>query len=439
MKKLLAALVLLSLLLFAGVKVLIWFQVNAMLNNIKQVMVTQTALDWGWIASDLGGSVTISDLQVTPFFLKDTLLIEQIHVRFDGSLDLLGAAMQGNGLKMPPQYEVEIAGGHLPLSNRTFLSLQPNDPRYREVGPLAVYSCGDISQVTGKELLAMGYNELEFALNYAYSAPDALVRVRGQMDGVLELDASAKLGAGGAVDFSKGLLVEVLPMIRNLQTTIKDAGFFRRLSFLCGRLHGLSQHEYLQAAVNEWDEKLKHAGIVTGQGIRDTLLAYADAGVSMTVTLAPTPGAMKIFSSLFAEDAMPMSAATIISTFPSLGLHLASGTAGAAPMDIRFDQEPFGLFMMTRTELSAYLEEQAKANAKPPAAVELPGYKIINFAEIEKYPAEKIQVEVLTGKIYTGILTAVSETSIEVTEYLPGGSFAYRILNEDVFQVSIWR
>lgn len=83
------------------------------------------------------------------------------------------------------------------------------------------------------------------------------------------------------------MLPGILPLIRNMETTLQDTGYFRHLSFLCGRLHGLSQAEYLRAAVDEWAAKLSHAGINVGSGVSASLLQYADTGSPLTVTLAP--------------------------------------------------------------------------------------------------------------------------------------------------------
>lgn len=438
MKKLLVILILFFVLVFCGLKILVWYQVNTALNGIKQSLVSVAIMDWGWISSEVDGQVVIHDLKVTPFALKDSVLVDRVHLRFAASYELVLASIKANGLVFPENYEIDFIDGHLPLANKTLKALQPNDPRYSEISLFSLYSCGDIRQLTGRELLAMGYDELNFTIHVAYSATDDMVRTRGELDGMFEFDVAAKLSSG-PVDVSKGVLAAGLPAIRNVQAELKDTGYFRRLSFLCGRLHGLSQSEYIGAALDEWVARLDDAGIRVGKSVRAVITQYADAGATMSLALAPTTSSMKLFASLFDDEAPAISADTIIGSFPSLGLHLSSGADGAAPMDITFDRDSLGLFVMTAPQLAAYHEAQALAAIVPPPVEVPPGYKLIDFGEVGKYLGQKIRVEILSGKKYEGKLTKVGEFGIEVTEHIEGGSFAYPVVNEDVFQVMVWK
>ncbi len=438
MKKLIALLVVFSLFLFAGLKVLVWYQVNASMTALKDALAKEAIVDWGWIASDLSGTVTISDIHITPFFLKDTLRVDRIQLRFGAPQELLWSSIKSNGLVLPHEYEVEVVGGHLPLANKTLAALVPSDSRYREVSLLSLYGCGEISQVTGRELLSMGYDQIGFSVNYSYSAMDGMFQARGQLEELFEFDLAAKLLPDPLV-LDKGMLPGILPLIRNMETTLQDTGYFRRLSFLCGRLHGLSQAEYLRAAVDEWAAKLSHAGINVGSGVSASLLQYADTGSPLTVTLAPMPGTMKLFASLFDDNEPRMSADTIISAFPSLGLHLSTGTAGAMAADIRFDKTQLELFLMTEIEKATYLEALAAEAKKVVPVVEVKGYKPIEISTMAEYLEQKIQVEVVSGKLYEGVLSKVAEKGIVVTQYLGGGSFAYPIANEEIALVRVWK
>lgn len=193
MKKLIALLVVFSLFLFAGLKVLVWYQVNASMTALKDALAKEAIVDWGWIASDLSGTVTISDIHITPFFLKDTLRVDRIQLRFGAPQELLWSSIKSNGLVLPHEYEVEVVGGHLPLANKTLAALVPSDSRYREVSLLSLYGCGEISQVTGRELLSMGYDQIGFSVNYSYSAMDGMFQARGQLEELFEFDLAAKL------------------------------------------------------------------------------------------------------------------------------------------------------------------------------------------------------------------------------------------------------
>lgn len=438
MKKLIVLLILFSLLLFAGLKVLVWYQTNASMTALKDALAKDAIIDWGWIASDLTGTVTISDISITPFYLKDTLRVESIQLRFAAPQELLWSSIKANGLVLPSEYEVAILGGHLPLANKTLTALIPSDTRYREVSLLSLYSCGDISQVTGRELLSMGYDEISFSASYNYSAMDGMFQARGQLEELFEFDLAAKLQPD-PLTLGKGVMAGILPLIRNMETTLQDTGYFRRLSFLCGRLHGLSQAEYLRAAVDEWVAKLSHAGIKIGSGVSASILQYADTGSPLTVTLAPMPGTMKLFASLFDDNEPRMSADTILSAFPSLGLHLSTGTAGAMAADISFDKKQLELFLMTETEKATYLEAIAAEANKVVPVIEVKGYKLIDIATMADNLEQKIQVEVVGGKLYEGVLSKVAERGIVVTQYLGGGSFAYPIANEEIAQVRVWK
>lgn len=439
MKKLLATIAIFALLFFAGSKVLVWFQVTSALNGLKQDLSASAIIDWGWISSSYDGTIAVDNLEITPFFLKDTLFFERVVVDLGSPLDLFISSMKGKGLVMPSFYSLSFEGGSLPLTNNTFSSFRSDDERYRNMGLFSLHGCGDIQQLTGRELLAMGFDSVKTSFDLNYSAEDGMVSIKGELREMLDFDIIAKL-LPGSVDLSKGVMLGLTPLFKNLQIEVQDGGYYRRLSFLCGRLNGLSQSEYVQAALEEWGAKLGAKGIVVNRLVHDVFKAYADDGKALTLTLAPTSGAMKLFTSLLDDDVPPLSAQTIISSYPSLGVHLSSDSGDAMPVELLFDESLLSLFVMDAIQLREYHEALAiqEAIRNRPVLVEK-SFKAVSFDEAESLKGQKIQVEVLSGKKYLGILTQIGESGIEVTEYLEGGSFAYSITNEEVFQIRAWR
>ena len=67
------------------------------------------------------------------------------------------------------------------------------------------------------------------------------------------------------------------------------------------------------------------------------------------------------------------------------------------------------------------------------------GFYKTEYAQLPDYLESKVNIELLDGKSYQGMLKSANERQVEVTLLIAGGSVDYSIKVEKIDYVQVWR
>ncbi|PIE42913.1 MAG: hypothetical protein CSA50_07755 [Gammaproteobacteria bacterium] len=439
MKRILSVLLvcmLLAPLLFKG---LVWFQVRTQLQDAKKAFEPYGLLQWDGIYSTFDGKIGVADLAITPFLLKDTVVIESLEADF-GSLEaVFKAALPMLQSKYPDALTFSLKQARVDLSETTFAALKPDNEHLASISPARIYACGSVKQLTGRELKAMGFETIEYngILTYQFSPTDG----RLDIDAFVEAEnmGQASLAAEFAYSnryVSPAQLFKALTL-KSVFVQLKDLGYYRRLAFLCGRLNNLTQTEYIAAALKQWNDNLLRSGIAVDPGLIASLNEYMALGAELRLTVEPKNGLFASFQASQSADREDMLdlAEVIARLRPSYAL----GSDSPRLLIVQFDLSRLEPVLLGQGESARRRKvKQERQSAKTVTVIEN-RFVPLRISLLDQNIGKKVRVTSLQGKIYQGELTDVLANKIVVTNVIGGGSFSFPVNRESIRFVEVMK
>ncbi|PID43339.1 MAG: hypothetical protein CSA52_02200 [Gammaproteobacteria bacterium] len=427
--------ILLIPLLFKG---LLWFQVTTQLKETRKAFEPYGLLEWGGIYSTFDGKIGVSDFAVTPFQLKDSVMVESLEVDFGSLEELLKAALPMLEGKYPDSLTFLVKQARLVLSDSSLAALKTDNERLANISPARIHACGDVKMLSGRELRAMGFDAVEYnaMLSYQLHSADGRLDVVGLVEalGMGEYSVKARLAyPGGYVSLGQLLSDST---VKALSVQMKDLGYYRRLAFLCGRLNHLSQSEYIAASLREWEKNLLQSGISIAPGFIASLNEYMAMGEKLELMVRPENGLFAPFLSAGDKDGAIVDLETVIG-----GLRPAYALASGPyrPLTVRIDKARWKRVLIDPAELERRRkEERSKGSANSQVVIERK-FVPVQIGSLNRHSGKKVRVTDLQGKVYQGVLAEVLENKIVVTIMMDGGSFSFPVNRESIRLVEIMK
>ncbi len=436
MKRILVFIVVLAISLPVIFKVVVWGGVYLQLKQAKQAFTPYGVIDWRGIYSSFDGKIGVEGLSVTPFQLKETLQIDLVEADFKGLNLMVEAMVPVLSDVYPDSLTFNIHGARMALNDASLGILQPDNKRLTDISLSRIYACGDIKLLTGRELKAMGYESIEYdgMLAYHLDPVASKLAVTSQIEAVGMGQAKADFLFSFGGSFSPVKLLGDAASLKKVSISLKDLGYYRRLAFLCGRLTNLSQSEYIQAALSEWQNTLAHSGIVIPSGFVSALNEYMALGAQLDIQIEPRQRILQLI-----QDAKDSSGKLVRPDSIVAGLNPSFGLSWGQlqPLVIQFNEKRLTHALLTEGEIQEKVRKVKEAlAAQPEIRIE---YRYIDksIAQLPEFVGRQVKLFLVDGKVHEGEMGAMTEEQVEIVEKLNSGSFAFPIRLELVERVQV--
>ncbi len=434
MKKLFLGILFATVAIVITFKGYIWFKVYSELSQLKEQLAPHAMIKYDWIFSSFDGEVGVRGVEITPYLLKGTITIDELSLKVADAATLfkLGDTLSRHSL--PDQLNVRMRNMSLPLksdiatfANSFDASIADNQSTFN---PFGVYSCGDTAVVTGDELKTMGYDNFTVSsdIGYRLNPVDQTLTVSAVADSesMGRSELTINLGVSESA-MNLVLAAQRLPDLNSLTWEFHDAGYFRRLSFYCGKKTGTERNVYVTQAANEWDADLQDHGITLNRSLVDAYRQYILDGGLLRVDIRPDRdidySALSLFS---ANDIVNM-----------LNLRIKINNEWLSDLSLKLDDNKVARLFGEEKAVNVPKPSDQTAPAIPQEPVKR--YQAISIDEVEHFLKYPVQVELDSGKLVEGTVIAVDEHIIEVEQVVTGGRVSYPLRKRNITLIKIWK
>ncbi len=436
MKKIFWGIVFVSVASIVSFKGYLWFQVYQQLSEIKTQVAPFATVKYGWIYSTFDGEVGVRDIKITPFLLKGTISIDELSLKVKNAAELFKLRDKLAQRIPPDELLIKTTNMSFPLDGQfdEFLGSLEGDSEASQPGdifnPFGVYSCGDTVAVEGAELRAMGYDRFTVSSEIGYRFEplsktltfDAVVDSESM--GRSELNVNVGVSEPDIYDLMGS---QTLPEINRAVWSFNDGGYYRRLSFYCGKKTETERKRYVEQATQEWDADLKDHGITLNGALVDAYRRYILDGGLLSVEVSPDRDIDYASLSLFsANDIVSM-----------LNLRITLNGTRLNDLTLEVDTKQFAG--------GAQYGEPAQSNERDSLAVQAEplvvekSYKDTELEVADTFLKRRTMIELDTGKTVEGVIILVDEHIIEVEQIVTGGKVGYPLRKRNITSFKVWR
>jgi len=421
MKKLLTTAILGLLVAYATFNVGVWYQTKRMLDEFKQATELELAFSHGWIVPSLSGEVTINNVVITLFRLRDPIPIGQVKLSFGSLTDMLEYLSPWaltEELKVPDSVELYINNAQIPLTDNWKNFVAEEQPG----GNLFGLACGDINSIGVDEMRGMEYGTLTVnqQIGYDFDRREGLLRltfdthIEGiqHSSGVLELQG---LTWPPALDAA-------LPRLKKFRFLHEDLSYMKRLMFLCGKRANLDEPGFINATINKTKNLLNQAGIKLSPSLLNAYKIYLKGDGIVEILLFPTE---------------PLD----IGTLPFLPAEELAQSLGFS-LQLNRITIPDAAFSADIEKLVAFLdppEPEIVVEVKPEVVVVEPSLQPVEVDELKYYVGSHAQITQHTGKVISGTLKNVDDFQLTLERQVQRGVVSFQIKRKNIQEALVLR
>ncbi|WP_250656645.1 hypothetical protein [Alkalimarinus coralli] len=431
MKKLFWGIVFVAVALLVSFKGYLWFQVYKQLADIKEQVAPFAAVKYGWIYSTFDGEVGVRDISITPYLLKGTISIDEVSLKAKDAAALFKLGDKLEQRIPPDQLLVKITNMSFPLDGNfdEFIGASADTESTTVFNPFGVYGCGDTVVVEADELRAMGYDQFTVSseMGYQYDALSKELSIRALVDSdsMGHSEFLVDLGVSGN-DLYDVVGTQQVPEIKSAVWSFNDGGYFRRLSFYCGKKTETERKRYVEYATQEWDADLKDHGVHLNPSLIEAYRQYILDGGLLNVEVRPDRGIDYTSLSLFsANDIVNM-----------LNLRIKLNGELLEDLSLTIDETTFG---DARQQTETLPSQQSAASEQPDLKPLEKSFKESEIEEAEMFLKRRALVETDSGKTIEGVIISVDEHVIEVEQIVAGGKVSYPLRKRNITSFKVWK
>lgn len=421
MKNKLLRIFLFGVLLFIISKVFVAFNAYQIISAIKEKHGNELLITYKWISSSMDGSVSIEGIELTPYTMQKTFSVDKLTLHYADYYSLLTQLVylkdgQIEGLEKlaVPSIQSELKG----KSFRDLLALKWGESWF---SPFDIYGCGARHQLSAADYQLMGISQWQASLYVELSensvGHELLSIIIDEKElGRLKVSSEAK-----EHDFKRliqSLSIDDLSLI-SLHIEHQDAGFFRRLNILCNKNEVDKRSIFSAKAALDWKNTMFSNGLLVNDELVEHYARYLMQGGALRIEARKEDGFQLInYKQLINTD--------VIKYF-DVELNLNGQTLNTAELYVD------GSII--------FPPEKAPTPEVLPIVAELkfePGFKEIELELVDQYVGRKIRVSMLSGKIYDGLLEAVTEYNLELRQNLAGGEINYPLMLNEIKTFEVW-
>lgn len=410
----------LALLLLLGSKIYVALMMYQSLSAFKEAHKDRFLLTYEWISSDLNGTLSIENIELTPYVLKRTFFIERLDISFDNYLSMLTSLMDVLDGNIDSLESVTMPAIKTELKGRNFQQWLAEDYSTFWFRPFGIYGCGSQSNLSAAQYEAMGIKDFRIALSLDLSGSKSLqdevslsvdLHEMGRFQLIVQMADNGFKRAVSQGDVS-GLSIETLKFNH------QEAGFFRRLNVLCNAMENKDRDVFSLLAASAWERAMHQQGLMVNQALVNVYREYLRRGGEITLELsADAPFQVSTYKTLLDKELVDFFNAR-------LWLNGLSVSNPQVYLDsqIIFPPPP----------------EPVISTPKVKAPAWVPGYRIIPLDGLEKYIGHKVRVTMHDKKSYEGQLNEVTEYNLDLSQNLPGGRVNYPLMLKDIETIEVW-
>lgn len=419
MKKLLLTFLFLACVLLVGTKAFIALTTYQTMEALKTELEEDASISYKWISSDLSGAISIHNITVTPFPLKQTYGAKTLTLHFDhpmhllnGLMDLKSGFWQGiSAVSLDQAYTTTTGKGLISWLSQTY------DQAFSV--PLKPYGCLGKENFEAADWENIGINEFKANISLHQSV----------QNGLMHLDLSADLQELGEFHGELSLSQAPLPAtiagfslasfnIHSVSIAHVEKGFLKRLSNYCTGKTQLSRTQFSELAAQSWKTSLADIGFITDRATDDLYGEYLAFGGKIKILLAP-PSPIQLNKS-----------AKLLDQFIDKPLGLSITLNNKAPLkpELYLDGKYFRPPVVTKV-----IEEA------PMSAPNAKAFIKTEWDRLNQFINQQIRVTLTDGKVIEGTLIDSDKYRVNISQHISGGVFSTHPQRKDVSTIEIWR
>lgn len=416
-KKLLLALALLPILVYAGLKGFLYYKTKEGVEQIITMARPFATISYEGIDSTLGGVIGLIGVKIQPVNLNDGLKIQSLDVQTPGLGFLLFGVRQASSGEIPERLRLSLRGLSLNMTGQLMgliedLQRNEQDPPT----PPGLLNCGKVSRLTSREYTQLGYSQMVLDLGFGFEYDkrrqhadlkfDWAMRDAGAMTGSITLDGIAPqlLAAGGQ------------PKLGPLRLEYRDRSFTEKLKHFCAKEAGLTPDQYVEAEVGVSDARfLEGWGFVPGPGLRAAYRDFLQHPERIEVEIE------------FPSDMDPTHLGVIQPENLLSMVHLDLSVNGKPVTDMSFSRHA-----ATSAPPPTATPSKPKVTSKPKS------FQPVEIADLNKYRGQAVKVYTKQKMVREGVLTQVEANEVAIERRLARGSITITVSVHDIERVEVF-
>lgn len=249
-KKLLLALLLLPIVIYLGLKFIIYRNTKSSLEQITAMAAPLMSIRYDGIGSSLGGAVQISNVKLQPNNLNDVIRIKNIEIQTPGLGFLLAGKDKMKEGDFPESMRLSLEGVAVDMDG----PMMGMFDKLLEAGAVehSLVHCGGIQALGPRLYRKLGYNTLvsDIRLNYELDKKSARLHVRTEWN----TEEMALFNADlffASVPASTKDMAQFSPRLTEAKAYYKDLAYTDRLKRYCASASNISVEDYIAAEVGQ--------------------------------------------------------------------------------------------------------------------------------------------------------------------------------------------
>ncbi len=412
MKKIVIALFILSIALFAIVKGSLWYFTQQFVDNQVFQAKPLAQISYKEIKTSFTGSATVTGIKVYIPVLDESIIIESIKFIAPDLITLLSLDSQLQNNELPESLTLLITGATLNLNGNIMQLIDNPDVEPTQLEVFSTLACGETYRIGSKELSAMGYDNLtsDIFLSYRYNArkKSLTYHFKNQVRDITHFNFS------GDIKNITGIksLSDKTAQPGSIALEVIDDSYIVRKNRFCAAQGERKVAQYIDDHILQIEEYLLSYGVIPEEGLFN---AYK--------SILETSGAIRLEADLShltgTTELMSFEPNDIIQ-FVRLKLFVNNKRINEISIDI--DKEK-----LINTATNTEVELETPDEIKKKRAIIIKKYRPVSVDNLSNFKGFRVKVTNNKGKQFKGTLKISQPNIYEVVSRLRSGNITYHI------------
>lgn len=417
-KRLLLALLLLPIVIYLGLKFILYRNTKSSLEKITDMAAPFMSIRYDGIGSSLGGAVQIANVKIQPNHLNDVIRIKNIEIKTPGLGFLLAGKDKINEGDFPESLRLSLEGVAVDMDGPMMNMLD----RLLETGAAeqSIAHCGGIHALGPGLYRKLGYNTLvsDIRVGYELDKKTGRLHVRTEWN-TEEMSLFNADFFFTSVPASAKDVGQFSPRLTEAKVYYKDLAYTDRLKRYCASASNISIEDYINAEVGQESSSFTQQwGIVPGAGLREAYRQFLIAPGEVRFEMRPSGGIDPASMHLFRPEDL-------------LGMLNPTLTVNGTPVtDLSFQLKPKPVAKAAENDQDADVASEHRAAQKS-------GYQMVRSAELPKYIGRSIRIREKRGAIREGVLSEVTPTQVTLERRYGGGAVTFQVQIKQIEKVEV--
>lgn len=412
MKKIVIALFILSIALFAIVKGSLWYFTQQFVDNQIIQAKPLAQISYKEIKTSFTGSATVTGVRVYVPAFDESILIKSIQFIAPDLITLLSLDSQLQNNELPESLNLMITGATLSLNGNIMQMIDNPDVEPTQLEVFSTLACGDTHRIGSKELSSMGYDNLtsDIQLNYQFNARKKTLTysVKNKIRDITHFNFSGDIN--NVADLKS--LRNKTAQLGSMSLEIIDDSYIVRKNRFCAAQGERKVAQYIREHILQVEEYLLSYGVEPEDGLLNAYKTVLETSgsIRLEANLSRLTGTTELIS--FEPNDMIQ--------FVRLKLFVNDKRINEISIDI--DKEKL-IDTATNTEVELETPDQIKKKQ----AIIIKKYRPVSVANLSNFKGYRVKVTNNKGKQFKGTLKISNPNIFEVVSRLRSGNITYHI------------